>query len=310
MSALPADVHRLFALQHGVASVEQLCGSGLTARQIEHFSDRGDLCPMIRGVYASPSVPETEHARCAAVCVGQSNAVVAGPTAGRLWGFRNVGADRRIHVVVPRGRRSTIAEWCIAFATDAIHPTDIVQRSDGIRVTTRARTALDLTRHLRSDDTLLSVIEQAMHDGGLRDGDLRAVAVDWRRRRPWVRRFLAQLDRRLDGAAAESEPEVRVGQALHTAGIGGLVRQHPVLLPGYGPARFDIAVPEAMWALEVDVFPTHAETIGRLRDRARDRAATELGWRVHRIGARGYAGDFDLAIARAIADLARWRSVA
>ena len=75
-------------------------------------------------------------------------------------------------------------------------------------------------------------------------------------------------------------------------------------------ARFDLAVPDARWALEIDVFPTHAETVGRERDALRDAAAAALGWRVCRIGAREYGERFETAISRAIRDLVRWQRAA
>ena len=110
------------------------------------------------------------------------------------------------------------------------------------------------------------------------------VAVDFvSKRRPWLRRFLVQLDRRLDGGSAESHHETIFGDALQVAGVRPLVRQFPLDLPGYGPARFDLAVPTMRWAIEVDVFPTHQETEGRRRDRRRDEAAKSFGWDVTRI---------------------------
>lgn len=291
MAHLSPGAHRLFAVQHGVASAQQLLSTGLTRRQIEHLESRGDLVAVVRGAYRTPSVEPSELGRCAAVCLAHPLVVIAGPTAGRLWGFRRMGTDRRVHVLAPRHWRATSASWCQTYRTDAVHPVDRVQRADGICVTTRQRTAFDLARHLRSDDDLLSVIEQAARDGDLRDGDLRAVAADWVRGRPFAQRFIDQVDRRLDGGSAESEPEVVVGDRLVQRGVEGLVRQYPVDLPGYGPARFDLAVPRLRVAIEVDVFPTHSEIVGRRRDARRDAAARAIGWTVRRITESAYRTD-------------------
>ena len=291
MAHLPPEAHRFLAAQHGVASVRQLVSTGLTRRQIEHLESRGDLVAVVRGVYGTPSVEPSELGRCAAVCLAHPLVTIAGPTAGRLWGFRRLSTDRRIHVLAPRQWRATAASWCQSYRTDAVHPADRVQRVDGICVTTRQRTAFDLARHLRSDDDLLSVIEQAASDGGLRDGDLRAVAADWVRGRPFARRFIDQVDRRLEGGAAESEPEVVVGDRLARRGVEGLVRQYQVDLPGYGAARFDLAVPRLRIAIEVDVFPTHSEVVGRRRDERRDAAARRIGWTVRRITESAYRTD-------------------
>jgi len=150
-------------------------------------------------------------------------------------------------------------------------------------MTTRARTALDLARFVGATD-LLSIIEQVLRDGNLVDDDLRMVAVDWMSsQRPWVRRFLELLDGRLHGGPAESHGEVVLGDSLAAAGLVGLERQYRIDLPGYGPARFDLAVPLVKLAIEVDLHPTHSETAGRRRDGARDAAASELEWKVERV---------------------------
>lgn len=294
---LTTRAHQLFATQHGVASVEQLCQGGLSTRQIELLADAGALELVLRGAYRSPSRAFDEMARCSGVCLARPRAVVAGLTAGRLWGFRGLPRDRRIHVIVPPASNPAIADWVVPYRTAAIHPDDMIQRADGIRVTTRERTAFDLARHL-GPDRLLSVIEQAMHDGRIDEPQMRDVAVDWMsRQRPWVWHYLRQLDRRLAGGPAESHPEIIVVAALTAAGVRGLVRQHELVIPGYGPARFDLAVPRLLWAIEVDIFPTHDQTLGQARDRRRDAAAALAGWTTRRLDRRTYDTDFDRWVA-------------
>lgn len=293
MTYLTVAAHELFNRQHGVASIEQLEQSGLSRGQIEHLELNAAVVNIVRGAYRSPSVPETELTRCAALCLARPHVSIAGPTAGRLHGFRRVSGDRRIHLIAPPGAQpATATSKVVTYRTAAIHPYDIITRDDGIRVTSPARTALDLTRSLRFGD-LVSVIEQAMHESAVSEDDMRAVAVDWVRRRPWVRRYLDALDCRLAGGAAESHPEVRVGRALLAAGVHGIVRQHRIELPGYGWVRFDLAVPALRWAIEVDMFPTHEELGGAQSDRRRDDAALRAGWTVNRIARRRYETAFD-----------------
>ena len=102
--------------------------------------------------------------------------------------------------------------------------------------------------------------------------------------RAWVRKFLRVLASRSPGAAAESEGELRVVRALTRLGVQGLIRQHAIALPGYGPARFDMAIPPIRWALEVDLHPEHRTPDGIARDNGRDSAATSIGWLVRRVG--------------------------
>jgi very-short-patch-repair endonuclease len=203
-------------------------------------------------------------------------------------------------VIAPRASNPAIARWVVPYRTDARHEHDIAERDDGIRVTSRARTAFDLARWLGPDD-LLSVIEQAAHDGHVSDDQFLAVAADWLSpRRPWARSFLRALDRRLPGGPAESHPEVRVADALRHAGVRGLVRQHRVQLPDHGEARFDLAIPELRWAIEVDLHPRHRETLGAASDAHRDRAAAAAGWITTRITAEQYSGRFNETIAEIV----------
>lgn len=310
MVHLTRHAHELLARQHGVASTQQLLDTGLSARQLRHLQQSQDLELVLRGAYRTPSAPDTELARCAAVCAARSDVAIAGPTAGRLWGFRRLPSDHRIHVLAPPASNPAIARWVVPYRTDARHDHDVVDRDDGIRITTRARTAYDLARWLGPDD-LLSVIEQAAHDGRLDDGDFLDVAADWLSpRRPWAREFLQTLDRRLPGGAAESHPEVRVAEALGRAGVRGLVRQHRVELPGHGDVRFDLAVPELRWAIEVDLHPRHRETLGIASDERRDRAGGAIGWMTTRVSDVQYQDRFNETIAELAAthaDLRRRR---
>ncbi len=297
MAHLNPIAHAVLARQHGVASTRQLLDTGLSRRHVQRLQRDGVLELVVRGAYRTPSAPDTELARCAAVCCARPEVAIAGPTAGRLWGFRRLPPDRRIHVIAPRASNPAIARWVAPYRTDARHQHDILQRDDGIRITSRSRTAFDLARWLDPDD-LLSVIEQAAHDGRLNDDEFLAVAADWLSpRRPWARSFLRALDRRLPGGPAESDPEVRVADALGRAGVRGLVRQHRISLPGHGEARFDLAVPDLRWAIEVDLHPRHRETLGMVADGRRDRAAGTIGWTTTRITKTQYDDRFNETIA-------------
>lgn len=302
MATFPPAVLAHFARCHGIAAHGELLAAGLTRHRINALCRAENLIPVLRGVYRIPAVPFDHLAQCAAVCAAHPDAVIAGPTAGRLWKFRRLPPDRRIHVISPPHSQPTIESWVRPYRTAAIRDEDRIRRGDGINLTSRARTALDLSRHLPRDLDVLSVIEQAMRDGSLSDGDMRAAALDYvSPRRPWLTRYLLVLDGRLSGGAAESHHEVQLGAALIAAGVTGVERQHRIDLPGYGPARFDLALPAMRWAIEIDVFPTHAEPAGRRSDQQRDAAAASLGWDVTRIVESQFGTDF----AATVADLRR-----
>jgi very-short-patch-repair endonuclease len=79
-----------------------------------------------------------------------------------------------------------------------------------------------------------------------------------------------------------------------------LVRQHRIQLPDHGEARFDLAIPELRWAIEVDLHPRHRETLGAASDAHRDRAAAAAGWITTRITAEQYSGRFNETIAEIV----------
>ena len=197
MARLTPEAHRLFATQHGVAGVDQLVAAGLSARQIKRLEADGSLISVLRGAYRTPSVELDELGRCAAVCSARAAVIVSGPTAGRMWEYRRIPRDRRIHVIGPPVSQPAIAPWVVTYRTAAIRDEDVIARGDGIRVTTRARTAFDLARHLAPAD-LRSVIEQAMHDGGYTAQDMLDVASEWLSpRRPWASTFVRLVEARL-----------------------------------------------------------------------------------------------------------------
>ncbi len=282
MTYLPVDAHRLFARQHGVATLQQLEAAGLTRHQIETLRSNGALAQNIRGAYRSPSAPVTELMRCTEICLAHSEAVIGGPTAGRLHDFRLLPADRRVHITAPRNSHPiTTQPGVVTFHSDTVRPADAHRRRDGIRVMSPGRTAMDLARFV-TNHTLRSVIEQAMHDSDLDEVDMLLIGTDFVQRRPWVRCFMEAVGSRVAGGPAESHAEVVVGEGLARRGVLRLVRQHPLDL-GDHSIRFDLAVPELNWAIEVDVFPTHQGTAGALADRRRDIAAARFGWSVTRI---------------------------
>lgn len=309
MRAIPPQVLDFLESHHGIVSTDQLAGLGCRPTDVRALVRTGLLEQVLQGAYRARGQPLSRHGRLLAVCVAHPNGVVGGPSAGSWWGFRRLPPVARVvedgdlidpvYVIVPPHSNPTVRRWVTPYRTAAIHPdVDIVELPDGLRVTSRARTVLDLARFV-DDVDLLSMIEQAMSDGSVSLGEMYAVASDWLSpRRGWVTRFLRTLDRVLDGGAAESHHETVLGDALRAAGLTGLVRQLDVDLPGYGAARFDVAVPRLAWAIEVDVFPTHAETAGAERDRQRDRASVAAGWTVTRVGPEGFGAALPSTVER------------
>ncbi len=121
MATLNPLAHALLARQHGVASTRQLLDTGISVRRLQRLQHEGSLDLVLRGAYRTPSAPLTEPARCAAVCSARPDVAIAGPTAGRLWGFRRLPSDQRIHVLAPPASNPAIARWVVPYRTAARH---------------------------------------------------------------------------------------------------------------------------------------------------------------------------------------------
>lgn len=126
--------------QHGVASLEQLVGMGMSASGVGTWVARGRLHRIHRGVYAvgHPGVSWRGRLMAAVLACGEG-AVVSHRSAAALWGIRP-SARAAVDVSVPgrtgRSRPGIDIHRCAL-------PTGDVTTVDGIPCTTVARTLLD-----------------------------------------------------------------------------------------------------------------------------------------------------------------------
>ncbi|HEY0519618.1 MAG TPA: hypothetical protein VGC84_09010 [Ilumatobacteraceae bacterium] len=83
--------------------------------------------------------------------------------------------------------------------------------------------------------------------------------------------------------AAESHPEVLVGDALRARSVPVVPQLADLVLPNGTRIRIDLAVPAVKWAIEIDVHPDHLFLEGTTRDKRRDRQCHLIGWQVERV---------------------------
>ena len=153
-----AAIAALAARQYGVVTRGQLIELGLGPAAIGHGVRRGALHVVHRGVYAvGHRVLRREGHWLAAVLAAGPDAVLSHRSAAALWG---IGDTRRarVEVIVPRVcRRPGIDARRAALSPDE------VTVECGIRVTTPARTLLDLAEVLRPQQ-----LERAVHEAEYR----------------------------------------------------------------------------------------------------------------------------------------------
>jgi len=294
------EVLALAAARHNTLPVAVLRANGITASGQRTLVEDGVLERISNGVYRFTGGAADETALCAAACAHRFGLVVAAPTAGRQWGFRQMPADHLIWVLAPPASHPIRAAWLRPYRTPLIADEDIVGREDGVVLTSPARTAVDLARHLGAGQ-LRSVIDQVEHEGMGTAATMRSVAASLNTPgRPWARKFLAILDDRAAGTRA-SHGESRVVAALRERGIRGIVSNRWLTLPGWGKVCLDAAVDDLRWGVEVDIHPTHWTEVGAARDRDRDLACDAVGWRVSRAAKLSLDHRFDATIDRLVA---------
>jgi hypothetical protein len=226
-------------------------------------------------------------------------------TAGFIWKFFHYtceGEQEVFHISRPAGsptpRRANVR------GHSTILPAEETTEIDGIRLTTRARTWLDLAEQL-SVDELVVIADQLLrcpreHFEGRSEpyctkSDLQRV-VDRHPRKRGVRKAREALD--LARVGADSPPETRLRLALVYAGL-----PEPAvnlrIIDEYGIERHqpDLSYPEFKVGIEYD-GGGHAEQDQVDRDISRAEVASAIDWTEVRISNRHMSNDARAAVAK------------
>src|SRR5438128_227459 len=97
--ALNPPVSAWLATHHGVITLTELERLGVTTKQIRRLLRTQILIAYVRGVYRLAAAPRTAEQAMALACAVGTDVVVSHVSAGRLWGFRRLGGDQRLHVL-------------------------------------------------------------------------------------------------------------------------------------------------------------------------------------------------------------------
>jgi hypothetical protein len=263
--------------QHATVARRQLVALGFSPHAVDHVIGRRWLRVVHRGVYAVGPAPLTAKGRWMAAVLA------AGPDA--VLSHRSAGALRRLGVTEGSGIDVTTARSLRSRPGIVMHrarlAADEFDTVDGIRVTTVARTLLDLAADLPAHQ-----LERAMHEAEVqRLGDtigLHAL-IDRHPCNHGTRTLRAILaGQQLGRTITKSELE-----ALFLAFLGdhGLPRPHVnhLIATPANTYECDVVWPQARLIVELDGYATHGTRKRFEQDRARDRALTIAGWRVIRI---------------------------
>ena len=262
----------------GLVTTSDLLEHGITGRRRTRLLDIGELHQVHAEVFRFSTHPETFEQRCLAANFAAPEALLSGPTGGRLYGLRRVWSDD-VHVL---GRTAVRLDGVVGHRSNMLSPPD-VRTLGPFRVLTPARLACDLSSFL-DDGGLESVIEQLLQRRLLDMSTLRSMAHTFITS---GRNGSARLGRVLDGRPTwrrpvDSDLELRLHRALARRGLE-LRTQVEVQLDSGNRIVIDLADPATRFGIEVDHVTWHGGRLDVQRDKSRDRAAMRLGWLIARV---------------------------
>jgi len=283
----------------GVISANRLIGLGCPSRTLANLIADGQLITMLPGVLRSAQWPCHREQILAAVCARNPAGMIGFTTAGQLWAQRRM-SDPNIHFLVPHGC-SPEMEGVVVHRCRRIDPIDLVQRRDGIRLSSPPRTIFDCADMIGFEATT-SVLEQLLDEQKVTFGTISdTVERLYHPLRPGSKTMLAVIrSRPAWRAALQSDLEVRVLEEMTRQNLPAPTTQFPMRLPDRDIV-IDFAWPSFKLAVEVDHPAWHDGELDSHADKGRDRKLTTIGWTSTRITAIDVNG----GLCEAVADIGR-----
>jgi hypothetical protein len=272
--AIDAELARLAGRQHGVVATRQLSALGLARGGVAARARAGRLHRVHRGVYAvGHTVLTVNGRRMAAVLAAGPGAVLSHASAAALWDIRPTSATRIDISVRSAGGRAKRPGLRI-HRTPTLQ-TDEITAHQGIRVTSPARTLLDLASSLPR-----RALERALDEAEIRDlYDRRALeAVALAHAGEHGARALAE-------ALAQDGDPVLTDSELEEIMLGLCDEQQlerPTPRAWVAGLRVDFLFAASRLVVETDGYRYHRTRRAFERDRERDAILARAGYRTLR----------------------------
>jgi very-short-patch-repair endonuclease len=253
--------------QSGVVGYRQLRGLGLDDSWIRRRIEMGWLIPILHGVYAVGHRPRLLRGwHNAALLAAGERSGLSNRSAGAHWNMTK--APGRPHVIAPRSADGI--QGIVVHRPRTLRDGDIVE-DQGLRVTSPARTLLDLATEGASRRQLERALDQA--EINLLHVPIDELLTRCRRRRgaPLLREVLQW---HIAGSTiTESEAEEAFLAIVRNAGLPDPLPQ--CVVEG---RRRDFAWPRERIVVEVDGWRYHGTAQATERDAVRDNELGLAGW--------------------------------
>jgi len=281
-------VYQAVRAQVGIVSVRQMVDAGCPRREAYRLVEGEEFELVLPGILHSTHWPMGREQLMIAACLRNPRAVIGFTTSCQEWHFRGTGKDDDVHVLVPHSS-SPILPGIIVHRCRRIDPVDIVQRSNGTRITSPSRSLFDSADMLgvqRSTSILEQLIDQNKGAFVTHAGTFARLAAPGRPGTSTMKAVIAS--RPPWRAALQSELELIVLTEITRQGLPAPEVQFVWDRHGGGRVRFDFAWPSVRVALEVDHPFWHAGSRPSARDKRRDLDTAVDGWLTVRLA------DFDV----------------
>ena len=264
--------------QGGAITRYQALEIGLTPGQIKKRISSGRWTVIRRSVYQLAK-PRDRRDLMRTVLATWPGAVISHESAAEVHGLPFV--ERSDHRIVVSHHSRTTHDY-VGFVVRRTHDLDgwHVTEIDGVRLTTIARTVVDLAAD-RSVRHVGAIVDRLVSDEMLEIVELAAVlAATGRRGKPGTKTMREVLDARIGPDHPGSVLERRGRQLIAEAGLPAPRSEYPI--PWTTSRRFDDAYPNQKIAIEWDSRRFHGQLSSFEADRVRDRDAAVHGWVVLR----------------------------
>jgi hypothetical protein len=285
-----------------VVSRSDAVAAGHPPATVDRLLRDGSWTPIRRGIYAA-GVGRTPATDAVAAVRSLGDDVVAShETAAQLLGLPLLADPGGVSVTRPTGSTRYLSGLRVHVAA---LPDEHVDTVDGLRVTTPARTVVDLARRLPRQEALV-VADAALHLRRARPEDLDEVLArcsTWPgiRRAGWMRRHA-------DGRA-ESPLETVCRELFLRHGLPAPVPQAVVADGSDGwYARVDFLWPESRTVVEADGRTKYGAAADLWNEKLRQERIEELGYLVRRVSWGQVARQPEATVARVRAALTRHRA--
>ena len=276
MSIGDRNCRELAARQCGVLSRSQAKSCGLTARAIDRRVARGEFLLVHPGVYLiAGAAPSWRRDLWAAFLGAGPAAAISHRSAGALWGFEGLAEG----IVELTSTSRQVSERVIQHRKRLARLD--VEILDGLRVTSPARTLLDLADVLGARR-----VERAFHDAlhrelvsvsGMR-ALLRRSGGRGVRGCTLIRELLASTDS-VD-TRSQTTFERRLGRVIRESSLPAAVPQFEIYDEDGFVTRPDFAYPKERLAIEADSYQFHGNKLAWANDLDKRTRLASAGWHV------------------------------